>query len=260
MTKIDLGTPAGPSGSAAFRPARSLGSALFVLGVVLAGSFAAAPKVQAQAEFTIVLPRPPSNDQDGPWGEANSGTGPVPVAIGDRLDDRGGVEGRGSGQQYAPPPSRGNEIARLDFGELSSAGGQWMSTAFVRVRIFSPWGFFPPYRVSARMLRPDPEERGDLRGADFGFGVTRVRARRPILNPIFDYDPRDATKDIDDVPIFQGTVEDLGTGLPRTELFHTNQFGPGRWNEIRIAFAVGPQYFTPSAAENLVIELMAELI
>ena len=91
-------------------------------------------------------------------------------------------------------------------------------------------------------------------------GVTRVRARDPILDPRFDYDPREALKDIDDVPRFQGPLAHLATGLPGTELFRTTRYGFISSNQFWVAYAVGPQFYTPESSHNFAIELVVELI
>ncbi len=209
----------------------------------------------AQSEIEIVLPEPgPDQWPDG------DGRHRVRIEIGGVEADRlAPGDGPGSPVVTAPGP-RAPELARLDLGELSPQNGEWLSSQYVRVRIHSPWGFFPPYRITARRVPTGGGGPGDLSPRDVGMGVTRVRARNPVLDPRFDYDPRNVSKDVDDVPRFRGTLANLATGLPPTELFRTTRYGFGQSNEFWLAFVVGPQFFTPDPSSDFSIELTVDLI
>lgn len=158
-------------------------------------------------------------------------------------------------ESAAPPPPGPVPLAILNVGELSPLRSQEYGTRTVNIRIVSPWGFFPPYELSARALTPSDPGPGNLSAADFGFGLRVNNVRSLNINPLYDYDPSTVAKNIDGEPMFLGTIESLGLGLPRTPLYRTTQWQRGRTHVVRLTFAVGPQFFTPTNSEIVSIEI-----
>jgi len=147
----------------------------------------------------------------------------------------------------------------VNVGELSPLQSRDMASRHVNVRIVSPWGLFPPYEVSARVIAsPDPDS-GNISPEDYGVGA-RTNANHAVIDPQFDYDPSLVSKDIDDRPRFLGTLDTLGPGLPRTPIYRTTRFQRGQSHVMRLTFAVGPQFFTPTDAEIITIEIAVAIV
>ncbi len=149
----------------------------------------------------------------------------------------------------APPPPT------ADLGQLSPINPSNYATATVLVEIRSPRGFFPPYRVEGRGRTAIAPGAGDFTTHDVGMGLTNVVAANPIINPRFDYDPSTSPKNIDDEPLFQGTVATLPLTPPRLWLYRTGGWFIGTSNTFLLNFAVGPQFFSPTGAETMRIQI-----
>ncbi|MEZ5064216.1 MAG: hypothetical protein R3B81_05745 [bacterium] len=194
----------------------------------------------AQYEIEIELPDPTFFGPDAP-DEIRHRIGPL---LAERVaTDRPGEDSRPAG------------IAVIDLGDLSSNNPAFLVSGWIRIRVYSPSGFFPPYRIEARALSGPVPGPGNLVPSDVGVGVIDVEAQRPRIDPDFDSDPRTAPKNVDDEPIFVGTVASLGTGFPRSRLYQTRGWYVGNYNYFTIVFAVGPQFYTPAGTQDLGVEL-----
>ncbi len=142
----------------------------------------------------------------------------------------------------------------VDLGQLSPLNPASYATGTIVIRVFSPWGWFPRYEMQAR-ARTAATGGGNFTTTDVGMGVLNVVGANPIVNPSFDYDPRLSPKNIDDEPLFQGTVGTLPLSPPLMLLYRTQGFYMGAWNSFLLVFAVGPQFFTPTGAESMQIQL-----
>lgn len=151
-------------------------------------------------------------------------------------------------------------LASLDMGEMSPLNPDGMIRSEVTLAITSPFGFFPRYEVSARSLTAPGGPVGSLITADIGFGITEIVARNPRVNPTYDYDPSTVPKNVDDEPQFVGTIESLGTDPARTQLYRTSGFYIGSTNTVTLVFAVGPQFYTPTGAPMVEVEIALTIL
>ena len=210
-------------------------------------------EARAQTEFEIWLPDPSQFMHAVPDDVRRSVHLGMPDGSGQGGAAQGG--GGGGGNGGGRPGDNPIPIGVVPLGELSPLNPSQFTSGTVRIRIFSPWSFFPPYQISGRLISTTAGGAGDLRAEDVGLGVTRIRARRADINPQFDYDPSTVGKDVDDVPLFLGTVGSLGSSASRTLLYRTPSFASGRYNSFTLVFAVGPQFFSPNGIEDMAIEL-----
>ncbi len=147
------------------------------------------------------------------------------------------------------------DLGTINMGEYSALNAADFAGGRIRIRIRSGSFYFPPYRLWARVLTPNDPTPGNFNAFDIGMGVQRIQAGAHVVNPDYDYDPATVLKDIDEVPIFLGTVGSLGFSPPYTELYHTTEFRVGRNNRFDLVFAVGPQFFSVDSLEGVVIEI-----
>lgn len=147
------------------------------------------------------------------------------------------------------------DLGTINMGEYSALNAADFAGGRIRIRIRSGSFFFPPYRIWARVLTPNDLTPGNFNTFDIGMGVQRIRAGAHVVNPTYDYDPETVPKDIDEVPVFLGTVGGLGFSPPYMELYHTTGFNVGRTNRFDLVFAVGPQFFSVDSLEGVVIEI-----
>ncbi len=224
--------------SHAFRSAHRAGGAypsapFLVLAAFVILLTGAAP-IEAQSEITLVLPTP------GPGIS-------IPDSIKVRINLHFGID-PGDG---AAPPSLGT----VNLGELSPINLSGFASGTIRIRIYSPFGFVPPYTVRARTFIPPDRTVGNFNTNDIGMGIRGIVASLPRVNGNYDYDPRLVGKNIDDEPNFAGTVGGLPTGSRGHRLYRTRGWYVGRWNYFTLVFAVAPQFYTPSASVDAVLEL-----
>jgi len=151
-------------------------------------------------------------------------------------------------------------LATLDMGEMSPLSPDGMIRSEVTLAITSPFGLFPRYEVTARSLTPAGGPAGSFTTADIGFGITEIVARNPRVNPPYDYDPSTVSKNVDGEPRFLGTIESLGTDPARTLLYRTRGFYFGSTNTVTLVLAVGPQFYTPTGAPLVEIELALTIL
>ncbi|NNE10326.1 MAG: hypothetical protein HKN20_17330 [Gemmatimonadetes bacterium] len=147
------------------------------------------------------------------------------------------------------------DLGTIAMGEYSALNAADFASGRIRIRIRSGSFYFPPYRLWARVLTPHDPTPGNFNTFDIGMGIQRIRAGAHVVNPNYDYDPETASKDIDEVPIFPGTVGALGFSPPYTELYRTTGFHVGRSNRFDLVFAVGPQFYSFDSLEGVVIEI-----
>ncbi len=149
-------------------------------------------------------------------------------------------------------------LGTVELGELTPGVGVPWVREETTIAIYSPFGYFPRYRLTARSLTPAGGPVGAFTTADIGMGITDPVGRAPRINPDYDYDPSTVAKNADDEPLFVGTVQSLGPFIPGTEILRMRGFYWGSWNYFTLIFAVGPQYFTPGPSQ--VVQLELELI
>jgi hypothetical protein len=159
-------------------------------------------------------------------------------------------------QLLRPQGTLGN-VNLGDVSPLNPANFVWDE---IRIRVRSNRSFFPAYRIVAMAMAPPDPTSGNLSTTDVGLGVLVQRACNPVINPLFDYDPRTVAKDIDGIPQFIGTVGSLPTGAPGAELFSSPCARNGRNNFFRLIMAVAPQFFTPTGSAAVDILVTLELI
>ena len=201
-------------------------SLLFLLG---------ASPAATQEVIELEVPFPPSE-----LDEPDGGSSTTQIVI-DPADDR---------PRGGPPP-----IANLDLGDVSANNAAYLASQTVLVRVVSPRPWIPPYRIMARSLTPPAPGVGAFTTTDVGLGVINIVARNPNVNPEYDYDPRLVSKDVDDEPVFLGTIGSLTQGLPRTRLYHSRGRFNGPENSFVLVFAAGPQFYTPSPSQPMIVEL-----
>jgi hypothetical protein len=189
------------------------------------------PIARAQSELVIELPDPGRPPAD------------IEAQVFEIEVDRSQLE------RAALPPG---EVA---LGQLSPTNPATYAAGTITIQVRSNSGFFVPYAVEARTLGPSGSGNGDFMTSDVGMGVLNVVAANPVINPRFNYDPRLAPKNVDDEPIFDGTVATLPPNPPRLWLYRTQGFWVGQWNSFVLAFAVGPQFFAPSGPESMKIQV-----
>jgi hypothetical protein len=192
-----------------------------------------APFARAQGELVIELPDPGRAPAD------------VETRVVEIEVDRSQI-----GRAAMPP------LGTVDLGQLSPTNPATYAAGTITIQVRSPAGWFPPYQIEARTQGPSSPGGGDFLTSDVGMGVLNVVGANPVINPRFNYDPRLAPKNVDDEPIFQGTVATLPPNPPRLWLYRTQGFWVGQWNSFVLAFAVGPQFFAPSGPESMRIQVM----
>jgi len=197
-----------------------------VCGLALCG-----PAARAQTQIVIELP----GDAERPSPDVEEHTFEIDV-------NRSRLE-----RAVLPP-------GEVPLGQLSPTNPATYAAGTIMIEVRSPGGF-RPYQVEARTLGPSSPGTGDFLASDVGMGVMNVVGANPVINPRFNYDPRLAPKNVDDEPIFDGTVATLPPHPPRLWLYRTQGFWVGQWNSFVLAFAVGPQFFAPSGPESMRIQL-----
>jgi hypothetical protein len=202
-----------------------------VVAPLVLGLVPGTPTAGAQSEIVIELPDP----------------GRPPAEVEAQVVE---IEVDRSQLGRAMPP-----LGEVPLGQLSPTNPARYASGTIMIRVRAPAGWFPPYTIEARTLSPGPPGTGDFTKSDVGMGVMSVVASNPVINPRFNYDPRVAPKNADDVPIFDGTVATLPPNPPRLWLYRTQGFFIGQWNSFILAFAVGPQFFAPSGPETMRIEV-----
>jgi hypothetical protein len=212
---------------------RSLAVALGAAVATLGGLSAA--KAQTDGEIILVLP-PYQNE--------------VPFEILSHPDYRPPDESEGAPMTTARIP-----LGTINIGEMSPRNGSPCATVTLRISIYSPLGWFPPYRIRAWSLTAVDGTLGNLNTNDVGLGIIDIVARRPRVAALYDYDPTNVGKNVDDEPLFQGTIGSLAMGGQGTTLYNTRGFYFGDWNYFTLVFAVGPQFFTPDLSWSSDIEL-----
>jgi hypothetical protein len=149
-------------------------------------------------------------------------------------------------------------LGSVGLGELSPLNPVAYVWSEIRIRIHSRGGPIPPYRLVASAVAPPGSSPGGITHADVGMGITQVNACDPIINPIFDQDPRNAPKDVDGIPQFTGTLGDLPLGGSGATIYSSDCSHSRRVHFFTIIFAVAPQFFTPAGTVNLDVLLTLE--
>lgn len=150
-------------------------------------------------------------------------------------------------------------LGSVGLGDLSPLNPAAYVSSEIRIRIHSSGGPIPPYRlVASAVVPPDPGS-GGITTTDVGLGITDVKACDPVINPIFDHDPRTAPKDADGIPQFPGTIGSLPAGGGGETLYASDCTHSRRVHFFTIIFAVAPQFFTPAGSVDLDVLLTLEM-
>lgn len=146
-------------------------------------------------------------------------------------------------------------LGSADLGEMSPLNLDAYAFEVIEFRLHAGGGPIRTYAVKMRVLSPQAVPPGNLAPDDVGMGVVSINSCNEVANPLFATDPRIAPKDVDGIPMFEGTLGDC-TGSS-VELFRTNCQGSKKAHRFTLVWAVAPQFFTPQP--NVAIEVLLEL-
>jgi hypothetical protein len=228
-----------PQGCRLSRPVTVLGNrvAACLVGVLFSLASMAMPVMSTETSEIIVEPEP------GQGIEVRH-VGPNQIQLHMRRER----------QTLGPQGTLGN-IGLGNISPLDPAAYIWSE---IRIRIHSSGGRVPPYQLVASAVTPPDPGSGGITTTDVGMGVTQVKACDPVINPLFDHDPRTAPKDVDGIPQFPGTIGSLPVGGAGMPVYSSDCIHSRRVHFFTIIFAVAPQFFTPAGSVDLDVLLTLE--